>query len=64
MKDSFAVSIILALAKAQMAFEQDWCEAWKITESVLMNTDLKQDSRPEAKKIVVNYMVLYREYCK
>ncbi|OQY99886.1 MAG: hypothetical protein B6D35_08340 [Candidatus Brocadia sp. UTAMX2] len=64
MQDSFTVSMILALAKAQMAFEQDWCEAWKITESVLMNSDLRQDLRPEAKKIIVNYMLLYREYCK
>lgn len=63
-KDSFAVSIVLALAKAQIAFEKDWCEAWKITERVLKNTDLKQDLRPEAKKIIVDYMILYREYCK
>lgn len=63
-KDSFTVSIVLALAKAQMAFELDWCEAWKITESVLKNTELKQDLRPEAKKIILEYMILYREYCK
>jgi hypothetical protein len=64
MKDSFAVSIVLALAKAQMAFEQDWCEAWKIVESVLRNTDLTQDLRPDAKKIIVDYMILYKDYCK
>lgn len=64
MKESFTVSMVLALAKAQIAFEQDWCEAWKIIEQVLQNADLKQDMRPEAKKIIVNYMILYREYCK
>ncbi len=64
MKDSFAVSIVLALTKAQLAFEQDWCEAWKIVESVLRNTDLTQDLRSEAKKIIVDYMILYKEYCK
>lgn len=64
MKDSFTVSIVFALVKAQMAFELDWCEAWKITESVLRNTDLKQDLRPEAKKIIVEYMILYKDYCK
>lgn len=64
MKDSFAVSIVLALAKAQMAFGKDWCEAWKIVESVLKNTDLTQDLRPEAKKIIVDYMILYKDYCK
>lgn len=62
--DSFTVSAVLALAKAQIAFEQDWCEAWKIIERVLQNADLKQDLRPEAKKIIVNYMILYRAYCK
>lgn len=62
--DSFTVSVVLALAKAQIAFEQDWCEAWKIIERVLQNADLKQDLRPEAKKIIVNYMILYRAYCK
>ncbi|TVM00402.1 MAG: hypothetical protein CV087_13605 [Candidatus Brocadia sp. WS118] len=64
MKESFTVSMVLALVKAQIAFEQDWCAAWKIIEQVLQNADLKQDLRPEAKKIIVNYMILYREYCK
>ncbi|OOP55162.1 MAG: hypothetical protein AYP45_16290 [Candidatus Brocadia carolinensis] len=64
MKESFTVSMVLALVRAQIAFEQDWCEAWKIIERVLQNADIKQDLRPEAKKIIVNYMILYREYCK
>lgn len=63
-RDSFTVSIVLALAKAQIAFEKDWCEAWKTIERVLKNTDLNQDLRQEAKKIIVDYMILYREYCK
>ena len=64
MKDSFTVSIVLALAKAQMAFEQDWCDVWKLTERVLRNNDLKQDLRPEATKIIVDYMILYKDYCE
>lgn len=64
MKESFTVSMVLALVRAQIAFEQDWCEAWKIIERVLQNADIKQDLRQEAKKIIVNYMILYREYCK
>ncbi len=63
-KDSFTVSIVLALAKAQMAFNSDWCEAWKLVENVLKNKDLKQDLRPEAAKMIVDYMMLYKEYCK
>lgn len=64
MKDSFTVSIILALAKAQIILTEDWCEVWKLTERVLENSALKQDLRPEAKKIIVDYMILYKDYCK
>jgi len=64
MGNSFTVSIILALAKAQRAFDSDWCEVWKLTEAVLQNKELNQDLRPEAIKIIVDYMILYKEYCK
>ncbi|TLD41130.1 MAG: hypothetical protein JETT_2595 [Candidatus Jettenia ecosi] len=63
-KDSFTISIILALAKAQMMLDKDWCEVWKLTERVLRNKNLKQDLRPEATKLILNYMILYKEYCK
>ena len=64
MGNSFTVSIILALAKAQRAFDSDWCEVWKLTEVVLQNKELNQDLRPEAIKMIVDYMILYKEYCK
>ena len=63
-KDSFTVSIILAIAKAQIAFDSDWCEVWKLTEEVLQNKELKQDLRPEAIKRIIDYMILYKEYCR
>src|SRR3990167_7499277 len=52
-KESFTVSIILAIAKAQRAFDSDWCEVWKLTEAVLLNKELNQDLRPEAIKMIV-----------
>src|SRR3989338_1280898 len=64
MGNSFTVSIILALAKAQRAFGSDWCEVWKLTEEVLKNKELKQDLRHEATKMIVDYMILYKEYCE
>ena len=64
MKDSFTVSIILAITKAQRAFDSDWCEIWKLTEEVLQNKELKQDLRPEAMKRIIDYMILYKEYCR
>src|SRR3990172_3099010 len=64
MGNSFTVSIILAIAKAQRAFDSDWCEVWKLTEAVLQNKELNQDLRPEATKMIVDYMILYKEYCE
>lgn len=64
MENSFTVSIIVALAKAQIVLTEDWCEVWKLTERVLENRALKQDLRPEAIKIIVDYMVLYKDYCE
>lgn len=64
LKDSFTVSIITALAKAQIWLQHDWCEVWRTVERVLESKDLKQDLRPEAKKRIHDYMVLYKEYCK
>ena len=64
MKESFTVSIILALARGQAVMDFDWCEVWRLTEEVLKNKELKHDLRPEATKMIVDYMVLYKEYCK
>jgi hypothetical protein len=63
-RDSFTVSIVLALTKAQKAMESDWCEVWKLTDGVLGNKKLKQDLRPRARKIIVDYMSLYKDDCK
>jgi len=61
--DSFTVSIISAVVKAQAAFDSDWCEVWREIKAVLENSALKQDLRPEATKIILDYMVLYKEFC-
>ena len=63
-KESFTVSIILALARGQKVMDYDWCEVWRLTEEVLTNKELRQDLRPEATKMIIDYMVLYKEYCK
>ena len=64
MKDSFTVSIILSLARGQKVMDYDWCEVWRLTEEVLKNKELKQDLRHEATKMIVDYMILYKEYCE
>ena len=62
--DSFTVSIVLALVRAQEAMASSWCTVWKLTESVLSDKSLKQDLREEAKKIIIDYMILYRDECR
>lgn len=64
MKESFTVSIIMALVRGQAVMDYDWCEVWRLTEEVLKNKELKQDLRPEAIKMIIDYMVLYKEYCE
>ncbi len=65
MKDSLTVSMILAIARAQYVTDADadWCELWKLTEDVLQNKELKCDLRPRAKKIILDYMTLYKDDC-
>ena len=63
-KESFTVSIILALTRGQKAMDYDWCEVWRRTEEVLKSKELRQDLRPEAIKMIMDYMILYKEYCK
>jgi hypothetical protein len=60
---SFTLAIIAAIAKAQKAMDTDWCEVWTLAEDVLENKDLIHDLRPEAQKIIVDYMIMYKENC-
>ena len=65
MKDSFTISMILTIARAQkvMGANTDWCKLWSTTEKVLQNKKLKYDLRAKAKQIILNYMTLYKEDC-
>lgn len=62
--NSFTVSIILAIVRAQNAMASSWCMVWKLTENVLNDNSLKQDLRKEARKIIVDYMILYMDDCR
>ncbi|MEW5819767.1 MAG: hypothetical protein AB1782_06215 [Cyanobacteriota bacterium] len=57
---SFTFEIIYAIAKAQKAMDSDYNKVWQITESVLNNSTLKKDMKPEAVNIIINYMELYQ----
>jgi hypothetical protein len=62
--DSLTVAIIAALTQAQAEGASSWCQRWKVTEAVTQDRSLKQDMRPKAKKIILDYMRVYRASCK
>lgn len=64
MNDSYTVSVIEALIKAQLAMVKDFCKAWKSTNKVFTNKNLNDDMREEAVKIIYDYMILYKKDCK
>ena len=59
--ESLTVALILALVKAQDIMDKgDWCKMWDITRRVLDDKSLYQDMRDGAKKIIKDYMILYK----
>jgi len=60
---SFTIAIVLALARAQRAMDRSWCEVWRVVEAVLDNGALTMDMREPARKIIVDYMALYKDEC-
>lgn len=63
-KRSYTYSIIEALVKAQKVMEKDFCKAWKYTDKVFSNKQLDPDMREGARKIIYDYMVLYKNDCR
>lgn len=64
MADSLTVSLITAVVKAQKAMDdtENWNEVWELVAGgVIYDKDLKQDLRPEAGKIIFDYMSLYSD---
>jgi hypothetical protein len=58
---SFTVAIILALAQAQSIMDKgDWCKMWEIIRQVYNDKSLYTDMREAAKKIIKDYMILYK----
>ncbi len=62
--NSYTINIIYALVKAQKAAEGDFCKAWSYCNKVFMNSSLDMDMREDARKIIYDYMVLYKGDCK
>lgn len=63
-KKSRTYNLIHGLIKAQKAFDDNWCEVFQITDRVRKNEKLKNDIKPEAVKIIYDYMDIYAKECK
>ena len=61
---SRAHAVILSLIKAQIAFENSWCDVWKIYHAAASDKKLKTDISGEALDIIQDYMILYKEECR
>ncbi len=57
-------NLIVGLIKAQKTMDDNWCEVYKITDGIRKNDNLKDDLKPEAVKIIYDYMDIYGDYCK
>jgi len=58
--NSFTAAFIHALVAAQDA---EWCDAFEITQGVVDRFPGHRDMRERAVEIVMDYMILYAEYC-
>jgi hypothetical protein len=66
MPHSYSAAMVRALVRAQVAFEDDWCQVWREVEDVAARSErgeLELDLRPEADFIIFDYMHDYAEYC-
>ena len=61
LKDSFTVSIILALTKAQKIMDSNRGYMWECVSEVFKDKSLKQDLRAEAKELIIDYMSGYEK---
>lgn len=62
-KKSRTYNLIAGLVKAQKTMDGSWCEVYQITDRIRKNDKLNDDLKPEAVKIIYDYMDIYSEYC-
>ena len=65
-RESYTFQIINALIKTQSLIEdQDkWCRIWKTINTVETNKELKLDMNGEGRKIILDYITIYKKYCE
>lgn len=60
---SRTAQVIRAICRAQVSFDESWCQVWRHYEEVANREDLKNDFREKADRIIYDYLVLYKEDC-
>ena len=65
-RESYTFQIINALVKTQSLLEdQDkWCRIWTTINAVETNKELKVDMNTGGRKIILNYIKIYRDNCE
>lgn len=62
-KKSYSINLIKSLIEAQILFDSDWCDVYRVTNLVRINKKLKMDMRPAAVIKAHEYCDLYKDYC-
>lgn len=62
--NSYTVNIIYNLVRAQRVMDENYCKAWDYVNKVFLNDQLNMDMREDARKVIYDYMVLYKSDCK
>lgn len=60
---NYTIRIIHALTQAQKHLDGDWCKVWKVIDDVNRINGTKERLRNAAKKVIMDYIVNYRESC-
>ena len=65
-RQSYTFQIINALVKTQSLNEDqnNWCRIWKTINTVETNKELKLDMNGEGRKIIIDYIKIYEDYCE
>ena len=65
-RQSYTFQIINALVKTQslLADQNNWCRIWKTINAVETNKELKLDMNGEGRKIIIDYIKIYEDYCE
>lgn len=63
MPDSYTVQMIYSLARAQVHFDTNWCQVWKVVNAVDEDSNLTMELRSEARTIIMDYISLYKSEC-